>query len=259
MAFPEGPLVSPLFSSHTVDSVHDKLIRSAPAWLNLDGATRTLYGTPRGSDQGPTDFGISANGGQGFADMLCTLVIVDFGSPELQGNISQALSAAGALAGPTTLVLHPGDSFSIDFDTGLFQDNNGHVLTYYATSSDRTPLPAWVKFNSAALSFSGRAPALTSASQSFGIFLIASDVVGFAGAVASFTLQISDDKLAFVPQEEVLNITRAAAKWSHRSSEADSVCNSGTASLAISGQPDSSPDRNSTSQLQDPRGQHHCD
>lgn len=194
------------FSSSEETNLSYNLI-GAPAWLNLDGATRTLYGTPRGSDQGPTDFGISANGGQGFADMLCTLVIVDFGSPELQGNISQALSAAGALAGPTTLVLHPGDSFSIDFDTGLFQDNNGHVLTYYATSSDRTPLPAWVKFNSAALSFSGRAPALTSASQSFGIFLIASDVVGFAGAVASFTLQISDDKLAFVPQEEVLNIT----------------------------------------------------
>lgn len=31
MAFPEGPLVSPLFSSHTVDSVHDKLIRSLQA------------------------------------------------------------------------------------------------------------------------------------------------------------------------------------------------------------------------------------
>lgn len=179
----------------------------APAWLNLNGATRTLYGIPGSADSGPNGFTIAAQDSTGVADVRCTLVVAGTAAPTVAGNISNILAAAGELSGPSTLILHPGDSFDIVFPADTFEDDAGKIVAYYATSSDHTPLPSWIQFNSKTLTLTGRAPALSGPPQSFSFALIASEVAGFTGAAATFTLFISVNQFAFAPQEEVLNVT----------------------------------------------------
>jgi hypothetical protein len=95
-------------------------LAGAPAWLNLDSATRTLYGKPGQGDTGPNVFKIVATGNDGSAAMGCTLVVASNSGPALVGNISADLSRTGPLSGPTTLVLQPSSAFAITFSNDLF-------------------------------------------------------------------------------------------------------------------------------------------
>ncbi|KAI4725530.1 hypothetical protein E4T49_06744 [Aureobasidium sp. EXF-10728] len=181
-------------------------LAGAPAWLNLESTTRTLYGTPGQGNTGPNVFKIVATGNDGSVDMGCTLVVASNSAPALMGNISADLARSGPLAGPTTLILQPSTAFAITFSNNLFGDP-GTIKSYYATMADRTPLPSWLKFDSSSLTFWGMTPVLVTGSQTYGVDFIASDVAGFAGATTTFSLLISSYQLAFNPQTENITVT----------------------------------------------------
>ena len=181
-----------------------------PSWLSLDGAIRTLRGTPGASDVGSLTFTIIAAGAAGaVANMQATLVVVEPGGPTASGNVSEQLLTAGKLSGPSSLTLLPSTGFDFEFSTDTFT-GNGKNLSYYATLSDHTPLPSWVAFNSESLQFSGSTPQVGASPQSFEILLIASDVFGFAGAWITFTLVVSQHTFIFNPWKQTINTPRGA-------------------------------------------------
>jgi hypothetical protein len=181
-------------------------LAGAPAWLNLESTTRTLYGKPGQGNTGPNVFKIVATGNDGSVAMDCTLVVASNSAPALVGNISADLARTGPLSGPTTLILQPSSAFVITFSNDLFA-NPGNIDSYYATMADRTPLPSWLKFDSNSLTLWGMTPVLVMGSQTYGIDFIASDVAGFAGATTTFSLLISSNQLAFNPQTENMTVT----------------------------------------------------
>jgi hypothetical protein len=181
-------------------------LAGAPAWLNLESTTRTLYGKPGQGNTGPNVFKIVATGNDGSVGMDCTLVVASNSAPALVGNISADLARTGPLSGPTTLILQPSSAFVITFSNDLFA-NPGSIDSYYATMADRTPLPSWLKFDSSSLTLWGMTPVLMVGSQTYGVDFIASDVAGFAGATTTFSLLISSNQLAFNPQAENTTVT----------------------------------------------------
>lgn len=175
---------------------------NAPAWLNLDSQTRTLYGMPGQGDSGSNTFSIAATDALGTKNMGCTLVVNNDASPRITGNISAILAESGVLTGPSNLSLQPNEAFAIAFGKSFFQPGTRPIQAYYATLADHTPLPSWLEFQESSLGFWGIAPGASGTPQSWTVNLMASDVVGFAGVVATFTLTISTNQLAFTPQHE---------------------------------------------------------
>ncbi|PIA93729.1 hypothetical protein CB0940_04603 [Cercospora beticola] len=184
-------------------------ISQQPAWLTIDSATRTLQGTPGTSDAGPETFVLTAADGSGAAQMSCTLVVSADPAPRLVGDISEQLSETANLSSsmPPVVTLLPSTPFKFDFEQESFIDIVQRQLYYYATLADHTPLPSWLKFDAEKLTFSGNAPDLSAFPQSWVINLIASDVPGFSGSTASFTIAVGTQQLVFVPEEQELNIT----------------------------------------------------
>jgi hypothetical protein len=181
-------------------------LNGSPPWLSIDVKTGTLSGTPGLRDVGTESFTITAAGSAGaVASMKSTLIVSKDDGPQMNANISQALSAAGPLSGPTTLAIKASQDFEITFPSNLFDSDS--KLSYFATLSDHTPLPAWISFDPSALRFAGTTPP-TSISQSVGILLIASDTPGYAAATAQFALSTSIHELYFQPAIQTLNVTK---------------------------------------------------
>ncbi|KAK6396625.1 hypothetical protein LTR65_008523 [Meristemomyces frigidus] len=180
-----------------------------PEWLTIDSAGRTLLGTPSPSDVGASTFTMTAADDTGAAHMLCTLVVSADPAPSLDGDVSRQLAATANLSSsdPPVVTVLPSADFHFNFEQSSFIDIVQRKLYYYATLTDRTPLPSWVLFDSQNLAFSGTAPLLSAFPQSWGIDLIASDVAGFAGATASFTIAIGTQQLVFVPAQQNVSIT----------------------------------------------------
>ncbi|KAK4496324.1 hypothetical protein PRZ48_012304 [Zasmidium cellare] len=180
-----------------------------PAWLSIDSATRTLTGIPGQGDVGSSEFTLTAADGTGSAHMGCTLVVSQDTAPQMSGDISKQLAATANLSSshPPVVTLLPSTVFQFDFQQESFIDIVQRKLYYYATLSDRTPLPSWLKFDTTVLTFSGTAPSLSAFPQSWEILLIASDVPGFSAATTSFTMAIGIEQLAFVPEEQEMNVT----------------------------------------------------
>ncbi|KAK3111420.1 polarity establishment/cellular polarization, partial [Teratosphaeriaceae sp. CCFEE 6253] len=184
-------------------------VSSQPRWLALDSSTRTLSGNPSLDDVGAATFTLTAADETGVTHMACTLVVSSDPAPELEGDISEQLAASANLSSlePPTVTILPSTTFHFSFQQSSFIDIVQRQLYYYATLADHTPLPAWLHFDAASMTFSGVAPVLSAMPQLWQVDLIASDVAGFAGAIASFTVAIGTQQLAFVPSEQSVNIT----------------------------------------------------
>ena len=180
-----------------------------PAWLSVDSVTRTLMGAPSQADVGASTFTLVAADSNGAAYMDCTLVVSTDPPPQLEVDINQQLAATANLSStqPPVVTLLPLSPFNFDFRQGSFIDIVQRKLYYYATLTDHTPLPSWLIFDSQRLVFSGMAPELTAFPQSWDINLIASDVEGFAGSTASYTLAVGTQQLVFVPEQQRVDIT----------------------------------------------------
>lgn len=184
-------------------------LSGSPAWLQLDSSKRSLYGTPETQDAGPVSFNLVATDESGSTTMPVTLVVSKEPGPALGKPIAEQLSKYGVLAGPESLVLSHSASLAFSFSPNTFI-NTDETTVYYALCANNTPLPSWIHFDPTTLSFSGMTPESTSPvelSQVYDIQLTASDVVGFADAVASFQLIIESHIFAFGPATQTIEIT----------------------------------------------------
>ncbi|EON62861.1 hypothetical protein W97_02086 [Coniosporium apollinis CBS 100218] len=153
-------------------------LTAAPPWLNIDGASRTLWGTPGAADVGSKVFNITAaRAGGGSAVMEATLEVVDYRGPQLKMSVSDQLRDIGKQSHPSNLLLKASEPFGFAFSRDTFVAD-GKSLTYYTTMIDRTPLPAWLSFGADEVRFSGVAPPPDASPQHFDVLLIASDVIG---------------------------------------------------------------------------------
>lgn len=188
-------------------------LHAAPAWLHLDGPARTFSGTPAAGDVGPVSFQLRATDPHGSFDMPVTLVVVDRAPPERHVNVTAILLQSGTLSDPTTLASYPTDAFDVRLGPGAFVGTSS--LTYYATSSDRSPLPSWIAFDSTAVAFAGRTPDPAASPRDFGVTCFATSIPGFAEAEITFTIHVANHQLAFHVGEATWEIAPGAGLSAH--------------------------------------------
>lgn len=196
------------FAPHT--SAFTYALVGQPAWLRIDSAARLLLGLPTQDDAGASTFFIVATDASGAtAEMGCTMVVSADPPPVIEGDFSKELAATANLSStqPPIMTVLPSTPFNFDFKPSSFIDAIQRKLWYYATLANHTPLPSWLKFDADNLVFTGTAPQLSAFPQSWHIDLIVSDVEGFAGAKAAFTIAIGIHKLVFVPEEQQFAVT----------------------------------------------------
>lgn len=200
------------FSASTFTSstpvIHYSLSDS-PGWLQIDGAGRTLFGTPGTEDEGPVMFHVIATDDTGAASLLVTLIVSAAQGPGLGVTASQQLPAFGTFSAPDNLLLYPSAPLSLALHPNTFT-NTDEKTVYYALCANHTPLPSWITFDASRLLFTGTAPEFTSPMelpQYFGIELTASDVVGFSGAITSFQIIIESHKLTFNQEIVTVNVS----------------------------------------------------
>ncbi len=118
-----------------------------PAWLSFTGSTRTFSGTPLNADVGSIDVKITAT---------------DDGSDALSVSDTFTLTIANSNDTPTVAKAIADQNatedavFSLVFATDTFVDVDAtDTLTYSATLSDDTALPAWLSFTGSTRTFSG--------------------------------------------------------------------------------------------------------
>lgn len=174
-------------------------LSGAPSWLQVNSANRTLSGTPGTSDIGATTFQLVGSDSTGSTSMTVTLVVLDNQGIQLGDAVLPQLAKVGPTSSPDALLLYPSQAFTIKFDASTFVGTSTSTI-YYATSGNNTPLPSWLDFSEQNLEFTGTSPPIvnpTSYPQIYPVRLIASDVVGFAGATAVFEIVVGYDVLYF--------------------------------------------------------------
>ena len=185
------------------------VLSNSTSWLHLDGPSRTLLGTPGPEDVGSVTINLVACDDTGSASMQVTLVVSAELGPRLGTPLETQLSKYGASSTADTIILSHSSPLSLSFMPDTFMNTNDKTV-YYAVCANNTPLPSWLAFNPIDLSFSGTTPESTSPvelSQTFGIKLIASDVAGFAGAIAILQFVIESHSFVFGKSSYTFNIT----------------------------------------------------
>ena len=184
-------------------------LTNPPGWLQLDSSSRIFSGIPESADVGSVAVGLVATDETGSSSMSVTLVVSAEPGPGLGDSVAEQLHAFGPVPSPDSLSLAPSSALSLSFSPNTFTDTNPNTV-YYAICANNTPLPSWVNFHSSSLTFSGTTPSWTSPwelPQIFRIQLIASNVLGFAEAVTSFQLVITNHLITFANNMHVINIT----------------------------------------------------
>ena len=187
----EDTLFSFIFAANSFSDadVADSLTYSAtltgggalPGWINFDGLSRTFSGTPLNADVGTVSVVVSADDGNGSALATSSFDIVIINSddaPVLINPISNQAASEGNL-------------FSFSFAADTFSDvDASDTLSYSATLSDGSPLPAWLGFDETSRTFSG-----TPLNDDVGILSVmvtADDGNGGAVATEGFDIVISN-------------------------------------------------------------------
>lgn len=181
-------------------------------WLQLDSSGRVFSGTPGSSDAGSIVVSLVATDDTGSNSMSVTFVVSADPGPGLGTSVAEQLPAFGPVPSPDSLSFAPSSALSLSFSPATFTNTNANTV-YYAICANNTPLPSWVNFHPSSLGFSGTTPSSTSPSelpQAFQIHLIASNVLGFAEAIASFQLVITNHLLTFGNSLHVINVTNGA-------------------------------------------------
>ncbi|KAL1869987.1 hypothetical protein VTK73DRAFT_2857 [Phialemonium thermophilum] len=200
-----GQPFSFVFSSSTFASAEPITysLRNGPDWLSIDSDARRIFGTPREGDVGPGDVvgvpvDLVATDNSGSASLTATLVISRNPSPSAEIPLSEQIPDFGTFSQPSSILAKPGTPFTFSFGKDTFSDPSGMALTYYAVTSDNTPLPAWMSFDPATTTFSGTTPPIDPSigtPQSYGFLFVASDVVGFAAASIPFSIVVGNHEI----------------------------------------------------------------
>lgn len=202
-------------TTFTSDSKITYSLGKHPDWLSIESNTRRLYGTPKDSDVSPGDVvgqpvDIVATDGKGPTTMSATIVISRNPPPSVQIPVPKQIGRFGNFSAPSSILSYPSTNFKYSFDPNTFGQQG---LNYYATSGNSTPLPAWVKFDSASLTFSGKTPpfeSLVQPPQMFDFSLVASDIVGFSASSLSFSIVVGSHKLTTDKPIIALNASRGS-------------------------------------------------
>ncbi|KCZ64445.1 hypothetical protein L53_16540 [Hyphomonas sp. L-53-1-40] len=115
-----------------------------PGWLSFNASTRTFSGTPGQADVGTVLVHLKA------ADPSGASVIEPFYLTVSDTNDSPRVSIA--LSNQVSL---EDSAFSYTVPSNAFVDPDGDTLTYIATLTDGSALPAWLAFNASTRTFSG--------------------------------------------------------------------------------------------------------
>ena len=190
-------------------------LSNPPRWLSVDSDARRLSGTPREDDivQGRVagvPVNLVATDESGSTTLAATLVVSRSPGPKVEIPLKKQVPDFGTFSNPSSILSAPGTSFSFDLDPDTFSDPSGAPVAYYATMADNTPLPAWMSFDPSKLSFTGRTPpseSLIQPPQHFSMQLVASDVVGFAGALLGFDIVVGNHRFVADETTIVLNAT----------------------------------------------------
>ncbi|KND86354.1 Axial budding pattern protein 2 [Tolypocladium ophioglossoides CBS 100239] len=202
-------------TTFTSDSNITYSLGKHPDWLSIESNTRRLYGTPKDSDVSPGDVvgqqvDIIATDGNGPTTMSATIVISRNPPPSVQIPVSKQIGGFGNFSAPSSILSYPSIHFKYSFDSNTFGQQD---LNYYATSGNGSPLPAWVMFDSASLTFSGKTPpfeSLIQSPQTFNFSLVASDIVGFSASSLSFSIVVGSHKLTTDNPIIALNASRGS-------------------------------------------------
>jgi axial budding pattern protein 2 len=200
------------FAESTFSSTNSPInytLSDEPAWLQLDSESRTFSGSPSRSDIGPATFQLIATDAQGPTSLSVTFVVVQDGGLEVGQSVASQLASFGLPATPTSLIFYPLQSFAFKFSPDTFLRTSSSTI-YYAISGDNSPLPSWLKFDASIICFTGITPPLvspTATPQAYKVKLVASDIPGFAEAVAEFQIVVSYHVLAFSIVNENVNAT----------------------------------------------------
>ena len=190
----------------------DYSLTNSPGWLQLDSSSRAFSGIPGSVDAGSFAVDLVATDDTGSSSTSVTFVVSTDPGPGLGTSVAEQLPAFGPVPSPDSLSLAPSSALSLSFSPNTFTNTNANTV-YYAICANNTPLPSWISFHPSSLTFSGTTPASTSPwelPQGFRIQLIASDVIGFAEAVASFQLVIESHVLTFGNSLYVINVTNGS-------------------------------------------------
>lgn len=187
-----------------------------PSWLSIEKGSRRLYGTPKDDDIPAGEvvgqqFDLIATDSIGSTSMNATVVISRNPPPSVKIPVSQQMDNLGQFSAPSSLLSYPSTEFRYTFDPDTF--GAGTNFSYYASTNDSTPLPAWITFDKQTLTFSGKTPAFESLiqpPQKFDFSLVASDVVGFSGTALSFAIVVGSHKLTTDRPVIQLNATRGS-------------------------------------------------
>lgn len=170
-----------------------------PQWLSINNSTGALSGTPPSSDSSKGDqtlsFNLTATDSSGTAYDSCTLLLTDNAGPKINTdtNLTSVLQTAGSVAGGQSLVLSPGEAFSMTFPSDFFQTQTSRsILAYLGMSDSHTPLPNWITFDGTS-KFSGTAPSVNSKiapAESFQLLYGVSDYSGFISSSIPFNILV---------------------------------------------------------------------
>ena len=121
-----------------------------PAWLSFAASSRSFSGTPATTDVGTVSVKVTASDGTASISDTFDIVVSSTGNnaPTVANQIPNQAATAGT-------------AFSYTFPANTFADaDSGDTLSYSATKSDDTALPAWLSFAASSRRFSGT-PATT--------------------------------------------------------------------------------------------------
>ncbi|KAF6818463.1 polarity establishment/cellular polarization [Colletotrichum sojae] len=190
-------------------------LQNSPKWLSIDSSTGRLFGTPQDADVQPGEVvgipvDIVATDDSGSATMTATLVVTRNPAPKINIPLSEQIQQLGETSSPSAVVAYPASEFSFSFAKDTFS-YPGNGINYYATSANNSPLPSWIKFDAASLTFSGTTPpfeSLVQPPQKFDFSLVGSDIVGFSAVSITFSIVVGAHRLTSDTPVIEINATR---------------------------------------------------
>ncbi len=169
------------FMDRDIDTLHYQLERAdggpMPAWLQFDGASGTISGTPGYTDSGELLFKLTATdrAGASASDVFRLKVENTDQAPQVLRPVATQQATEAAM-------------FSVTLPSDTFVDPEGGPLSYELTVGG-APLPAWLHFDAASLTMSG-IPGDADTGM-LALRLTAKDAAGHATSI-DYTLDISD-------------------------------------------------------------------
>ncbi|KAK9466800.1 hypothetical protein V1512DRAFT_262380 [Lipomyces arxii] len=215
-------------------------VTGLPGWLSFDVGSLTFSGTPQDNDVGfPGITVVATDSSDGVtASLDATLAVSASTAPTVELDCGEQLQVNYTTFSSSGIAMTPGQGFGLRFSQDTF---TGNVTAIYGLAAGRTPLPSWIAFDAASLTFYGTTPALSSAIAPplyFGFVLVGSDVPNFSAAESSFSILVGHHSLS--AQSVSVNVTEGSYFSKQLDVELDGVSISQTnvSSVAIDGMPD---------------------